>query len=414
MIKDVFTPADILIPEGISMENWSVIACDQFSSERDYWERVRGRVADAPSTFNMITPEAYLEDIDGEKEIEKIRDAMESYLVSGILREVKDSFVYVERTQSDGRVRRGLVGAVDLEDYDFSGKRAAILASEGTVLERLPARIGIRRAAWIELPHIMSFIDDRDATVIEPLSKLAGELPLLYDFTLMEGGGNVRGMRVTGKDAETIMDAMRALYEKNDVLMVIGDGNHSLAAAKVYWDELKQGLSEAEKETHPSRRALLEVNNVYDNAICFEAIHRVIFDVEPAEFVSALAEATPRGADYELRWVSKGKSGAIGVGAGCIGDMLTFLQAFLDGYISQTGCRVDYIHGADTVERLAGEERRLGLILPAMDKSELFTTVATRGVFPKKSFSVGHARDKRYYLECRSIILTALKGKNEA
>jgi len=385
------------------MENWSVIACDQFSSEREYWERVRGRVGDTPSTLNMIIPEAYLEETDERESIESIRAAMDGYMSGGILREAKDSFVYVMRTQPDGRVRRGLVGTVDLEDYDFSGKKAAILASEGTVLDRLPARIRIRRAACIELPHIISFIDDRDATVIEPLSKLVGELPVLYDFTLMEGGGNVKGMRVTGKNAEAIMHAMRVLHKKNDILMVIGDGNHSLASAKVYWDELKQGLSAAERETHPSRRALLEVNNVYDDAISFEAIHRVVFDIEPTEFVSAFKDVIPRGADYELQWVSGGKSGTIGVKAGCIGDMLTSMQTFLDEYVNQTGCRVDYIHGADSVERLAGEERCLGLILPAMDKSELFATVAARGVFPKKSFSVGHARDKRYYLECRSI-----------
>jgi len=403
MTKDVFTPSDILIPDGISMENWSIIACDQFSSERDYWERVSERVAGAPSTLNMIIPEAYLEETDEEKEIGKISAAMNEYISGGFLREVKDSFIYVERTQSDGRVRRGLVGVADLEDYEFSGKKAAILASEGTVLERLPARIRIRRAARLELPHIMTFIDDRDAAVIEPLSKITEKLPLLYDFTMMEGGGRIKGMRVSGTDAETVMKAMRALYERNDMLMVVGDGNHSLAAAKVYWDELKYTLSDSARETHPARRALLEVNNVYDPAISFEAIHRVVFDTEPSELVKSLENAVPRGGDYQLSWVSQGKSGTIGISAGCIGDMLTDLQTFLDDYVRRTGCRVDYIHGADTVKKLAGDVRCLGLILPSMDKSELFATVAQRGVFPKKSFSVGHARDKRYYLECREI-----------
>ena len=403
MKKDVFTPTNILLPEGISMENWSVIACDQFSSERDYWERVHKKVAGTPSTLGMIIPEAYLDEINEEEEIERISAVMDGYMNVGFLHEVKDSFVYVERTQSDGRVRRGLVGAVDLEAYDFSGKSAAILASEGTVLERLPARIRIRRAARIELPHIMTFIDDKDATVIEPLSAKSDSLPLLYDFTLMEGGGSVKGKRVTGADAESVMKAMRALHEKNDMLMVLGDGNHSLAAAKVYWDELKLGLSDAQRESHPARRALLEVNNVYDPSISFEAIHRVVFDTEPAGFLSAFKDAVQPGGDYELRWVYGGKSGIIGVAAGCIGDILTSIQAFMDGYISRTGCRVDYIHGEDTAKWLAKGERCFGLILPAMDKSEFFATVAKRGVFPKKSFSVGHARDKRYYLECRAI-----------
>ena len=385
------------------MENWSVIACDQFSSERDYWERVRERVGESPSTLNMFIPEAYLDEIDEPEEIGKISAAMDDYLSRSVLRKIEDSFVYVERTQPDGRVRRGLVGTVDLEEYDFSRSDAAILASEGTVLERLPARIRVRRAARLELPHIMTFIDDRDATVIEPLSEKSEVLPLLYDFDLMEGGGHIRGMQVTGSDAADVMAAMRALHQKSDMLMVMGDGNHSLAAAKVHWDEIKQDLSESERENHPARRALLEVNNVYDEAIDFEAIHRVMLDVEPSEFISSFENAMPSGNDYEIHWVSCGRSGALGVKANCIGDMLTTMQTFLDGYISRTGCGIDYIHGEDTIRRLAEKERCVGLILPAMDKSELFATVALKGVFPKKSFSVGHARDKRYYLECRAI-----------
>jgi len=401
--KDVFTPADVLLPSGIAPEIWSVIACDQFSSERDYWERVRARINGAPSTLNLIIPEAYLDEIEEEKEILKICAAMDDYVQRGLLREIKDSFVYVERTQPDGRVRRGLIGAVDLEEYDFSGGEAAILASEGTVLDRLPPRIRIRRTARFELPHIMTFINDRDDAVIGPLAEKAAGLPLLYDFKLMEGGGHIRGMRVTGSDSDSVMSAMRALHGNNRTLMVMGDGNHSLAAAKAYWDEIKQSISRAGRENHPARRALLEVNNVYDPAITFEAINRVIFGVEPAELVSGLEKAMPGGNDYNLRWTARGQRGDIGVSADCIGDMLTVLQTFMDDYIKRTGCCIDYIHGADTVEELTKKENCLGLILPAMDKSELFATVASRGVFPKKSFSVGHARDKRYYLECRSI-----------
>jgi len=403
MLKDVFAPADILIPEGVPPEKWSVIACDQFSSERDYWERVRERVAGTPSTLNMIIPEAYLEEIDEEAEIGKISAAMDDYLSRGVLREVKDSFVFVERTQPDGRKRLGLVGAVDLEEYDFSRSDAAILASEGTVLERLPPRIRVRRAAGLELPHIITFIDDIERTVIEPLTEIRDRLPLLYDFDLMEEGGHLRGMRLTGDDAGAVTAALRALHEKNDMLMVMGDGNHSLASAKVFWDELKQGLSEAEREAHPARRALLEVNNVYDPAIDFEAIHRVVFDADPGDLLAELKNAMPEGTDYELQWVSGGQSGTIGVSAGCIGDMLSAMQASIDGYAKGAGRRIDYIHGEDTVRRLAAKEHTFGLILPAMEKSEFFATVAARGVFPRKSFSVGHARDKRYYMECRKI-----------
>ena len=403
MKKAVFTTADILLPDGIPFEKWSVIACDQFSSEMGYWERVRDTVSGTPSTFNMIIPEVYLEGIDEEAVIGGISKAMDDYLESGILRRIEDSYIYVERTLADGRVRRGIVGAIDLEEYEFSGGQAAILASEGTVIERLPARIRVRSAAKLETPHIITFINDKDGTVIEPLSEKSSRLQLLYDFKLMEGGGHIRGMRVTGDDADEVMAAMRALHEKNRTLMVMGDGNHSLAAAKVYWDELKQSLSDDEKETNPARRALLEVNNVYDPAISFEAIHRVVFDTDPEALVNALKNALPQGTDYNLSWIAQDQNGTFSVSADCIGDMLTALQIFLDEYTETTNSRIDYIHGADAVKALTREKRRLGLILSAMDKSELFATVANRGVFPKKSFSVGHARDKRYYLECRTI-----------
>ncbi|MCL2402259.1 MAG: DUF1015 domain-containing protein [Oscillospiraceae bacterium] len=402
MKKDVFTPTNILLPEGIDMENWSVIACDQFSSEREYWDRVRERVKNSPSTFNMIIPEAYLDEFDEAQSAQKICTAMDEYSASGFLKEVPDSFVYVERTQADGRVRRGIVGAVDLDEYDFSGKGdAAILASEGTVLDRLPVRINIRRQAPLELPHIMAFIDDECLSVIEPLTKK--NLPVLYDFNLMEGGGSVKGMRVVGDNAAGVMSALAALREKNGPLMVMGDGNHSLAAAKVYWDELKQNLTDAERENHPARMALLEINNVYDPAIDFEAIHRVMFGVDPKEFIRSLEGVVQKGNDYRLRWVYGGTTHVTDVAAACIGDMLTAMQIFVDDYAKTSGCGVDYIHGEETVEALAKDEGVLGLILPAMDKSELFKTVAESGVFPKKSFSVGHARDKRYYLECRKI-----------
>ena len=404
MKKDIFTTADILLPNAAALEKWSVIACDQFSSEPDYWERIRSYVGDMPSTLNMIIPEAFLNKMDLEREAKKISAATEGYAERGILRKVENSFIYVVRGLPDGRRRYGLVGAVDLDEYDFSGGKAAVLASEGTVLDRLPARIRVRRAVRYELPHIMAFIDDKEKTVIEPLTQKADSFPPLYDFDLMEGGGHIRGMRVSGGEVDRIAAAMRSLHEKSETLIVVGDGNHSLAAAKVIWDELKHSLTSAERKTHPAGKALLEICNVYDPAIDFEAIHRVIFDVDPAGFIGALAEAMPGGRDYELLWVSRRQSGAIGVSAACIGDMLTALQKFTDEYIISTGCRVDYIHGEDTVLRLAQGDRCLGLILPAMEKSELFGTVANKGPFPKKSFSVGHARDKRYYLECREII----------
>ena len=404
MKKDVFVPADILIPKGITLGKWSVIACDQFSSEPDYWETLRASLGGEPSTLYLILPEAFLDRIDTEQEIEKISRAMEYYAGQKIFEKIEKSFIYIERTLLDGSVRRGLLGAVDLDEYDYSGGKASILASEGTVLDRLPARIGIRRVARYELPHIMAFIDDIEKTVIEPLSKKCDKLPVLYDFELSGGGGRIKGRCVCGNDADEVAAAMRALHEKKNPLIIIGDGNHSLAAAKVYWDELKKNLSAAERENHPAGKALLEINNVYDPAIKFEAIHRIILDTDPGKFITAMAGTLTGGSDYTLHWFSSGQNGTIGISAGCIGDMLTELQAFLDSYMNSAGCRVDYIHGEDVVRQLSREKSRTGLILPTMDKSELFRTVISKGLFPKKSFSVGHARDKRYYLECREIV----------
>ena len=421
-MSEIFSPANILLPAAdVEPEAWSVIACDQFSSEREYWERVSGKVGEKPSTLNMIIPEAYLEQVDEAKEIRKISGFMNEYVKKGVLREVEDSFIYVERTLADGRVRKGLVGAVDLEEYDFSGGDAAVLASEGTALDRLPPRIRVRREALLELPHIMTFIADKEASVIEPLAAKAGSLPLLYDFELMEGGGRLKGMRVCGGDAREVMAALNALHEKSGsldmrngasshlatrrCLMIMGDGNHSLAAAKTYWDELKQSLSAGERENHPARRALLEVNNVYDDAISFEAIHRVIFDIDADDFAAAFAKAIKAGDDYALRLIRAGSETTVNASAGCIGDIIGKVQSFLDDYLSKKGGRIDYIHGSETAAKIAEENGCAAIILPSMNKSDFFDTVSARGIFPRKAFSVGHARDKRYYMECRRITM---------
>ena len=405
MKNNIFTPTDILLPKQELMEKWSVIACDQFSSQKDYWETVKTFVGDNPSTLNMIIPEAYLEEGDERTQISQISTAMEKYLSSDIFAEIKNSFIYVERTQPDGRVRKGIVGAVDLEEYDFSGKEkdVAIRASEGTVLDRLPPRVRVRKAAALELPHIMTFINDKEGTVIEKLAKNKENLPLLYDFRLMEDGGSIKGYKVTGSAAENVMTAIGKLQAEQDILMIMGDGNHSLAAAKVYWDELKLNLTDREKENHPARRALVEVNNVYDPAISFEAIHRVLFNVDAPAYIEAFEKAVQPGNDYTIKWHYVNKSGEIGIKADCIGDLMTVMQEFMDKYVKGSNIVIDYIHGEETTIKISQEDNRLGLILPAMDKSDMFETVALSGVFPRKSFSVGHAKDKRYYLECRKI-----------
>jgi len=403
--NQIFTPTDILLPKlsAQEMEKWAVVACDQFTSEKDYWERVEKQVGDKPSTLKLIIPEAYLEEVDEKTETKKICDTMQEYLSTDVFEIIKDSLIYIERTQPDGRVRKGIVGAVDLEEYDFTGAPSAIRASEGTVLDRLPARVAVRKIAPLELPHIITFIDDKNETVIEPLTKIVGTLPTLYDFPLMEGGGHIAGKQVTGENAQNVLKALSALHEKSDMLMIMGDGNHSLAAAKVYWDEIKQNISESERKNHPASKALLEMSNVYDSAIDFEAIHRVIFNIDASKFIEEFTKAMPTGNNYAIKWVTSSDSGEIGITADCIGDLYAVMQDFVDKYVERNSGTIDYIHGDDTTENLAKQEGTVGLLLPSMEKSDFFETVAKRGVFPRKSFSVGHARDKRYYLECREI-----------
>jgi uncharacterized protein (DUF1015 family) len=403
--ENAFLPADILLPGNADMTKWSVIACDQFSSERDYWERVKKAVGDAPSTLKLIVPEAYLGEVDTEQSAAVIGGTMREYLESKLFRTCENSYIYLRRTISDGRVRHGLIGKLDLELYEYTpGTKAPVRASEKTIVSRLPARVDVRRQAALELPHIMALIDDSGCRVIEPLAAKTDTLDKVYDFTLMEGGGSIEGWRVTGADALDIETGLRCLCEKSPVQIIIGDGNHSLAAAKAYWDELKGGLTEEERKNHPARFALVELNNVYDPAISFEAIHRVVFCAEPDRLLKALQSALPVDeAGYDLRWVTNAKSGSLRVKAPTIGRLIELLQTFLDDYIARTGSDIDYIHGEDVVLSLTEKPDSIGFLLPAMDKSDFFKTVSAGAVFPKKSFSIGHARDKRYYLECRAI-----------
>lgn len=368
----IFTPADILLPkETADMSKWAVVACDQFTSEPEYWHRVQSYVGDAPSTLNFIVPEAFLPVADG---VEKTSNAIKSALESGIFREIADSFVLVARTLSSGKTRYGLVGKLDLEAYSFTDK-AQIRASERTVAERLPERVKIREAACIESPHIMLLIDDPDMTVVEKLADEAAGLERLYDFDLMEGGGHISGYRITGERADTVMEALSAL-EKDGMLGIMGDGNHSLAAAKQLWEQLKQTLPESEHDSHPSRFALVELNNIYSEAVEFLPIHRVVFGTDSLPPVPQRATVAET---YEAA------------------------ELLLEDY-RERGCTVDYIHGEDTVAKLTQSGGAAGMLLPGVRKDELFPTVISRGVFPKKTFSIGHAQDKRYYLECRKIV----------
>ena len=409
-----FYPADILLPKDADMEKWAVVACDQFTSEPEYWERVEKNVGDAPSTLRMILPEAELKAPDVEQRIEKINAAMDDYLGRDIFKELKDSLVYVEREQSDGKIRHGVIGMVDLDAYDFTpGSGALIRATEGTVLERIPPRAKVRRNAALELPHVMLLIDDPDKTVIEPLTAQASGMEKLYDFELMEGGGRIRGYKLSDAQLDAVADALtglctdEAMQKKYGVsgvaplLFAVGDGNHSLATAKACREE-QRGKNELAKY------ALVEVVNNHDDALQFEPIHRVLFGVDAKDFIAEFKKFYPnahegKGEGHVIEVASEAFDGFLTVPDPKVQLAVGTLQAFIDAYLKSHGGEVDYIHGDDVTRQLGRKSGNIGLLLPAMGKEQLFKTVMADGVLPRKTFSMGHAQDKRYYIEARKI-----------
>lgn len=406
----IFKPADILLPRT-DMHKWSVVACDQFTSEPEYWREVRAIVGDAPSTLNMILPEAELGEKDPEAESVKLNAAMQKYLDEGVFKKYPDSFIYLERTLHSGAVRRGIMGMFDLEAYDWAeGTHSPIRATEHTVEDRLPPRVKIRRAAPIEMPHIMIFMDDPDNTVFSAVEK--GEQ--VYDFELMQNGGSIAGWLVS--DNAALMNAVDALGDKaalekkygsadNAIIFAMGDGNHSLAAAKRHWQEVKKTIPESEFETHPARYALAELVNIHDEAITFEPIHKVVFNTEPEKFfaVAKAFFADDLGEGREVELMTANGRETLSVAGLSIGELIGKCEDFCKAFTERHGGYIDYIHGDGQCIEMSSRPGCCGILLPRMEKSELFTSVMQTGPFPKKSFSIGHGNDKRYYLECREI-----------
>lgn len=394
----IFTPADILLPrEDVDMSKWCCVACDQFTSEPEYWQGVEEFVGGAPSTLRLMLPEAYLGKVDEDAEQAKIYGAMRSYVNQGLFRCIPDSYIYVERTLPTGKVRRGLVGKLDLECYDWAeGTAAPIRATEGTVESRLPPRAAIRAGAPLELPHIMVFIND-EANALIPSAK-GGEV--LYDFELMFGGGHIRGERVSGAEAERVRGALDAL--PGGIKYAMGDGNHSLAAAKLCWERLKPTLSEAERETNPARYALAEIVNIHDEAVEFKPIHRLVTGEAAGRVAEAFAEKLPHGAANGVGIVTAHGERHLGTSL-ALGELVAFTDRLVGELLSECGGEVDYVHGDGECVSLAREKSGAAILLPSLDKGELFGYIAGHGVYPKKSFSIGEAREKRYYLECRAI-----------
>ncbi len=405
MDKIPFKPADILLPIA-DFEKWSVIACDQFTSDRRYWEETQKIVGDANSTLKITLPEIYLEDGDTDERIASINAEMYRYLDEGIFDEYKDAIVYIERTQPDGRVRQGIIGAVDLEAYDYrKGSKTLIRATEGTVIERLPPRVKIRKDAPLELPHIMLLIDDINKTVIEPLADKKEKFTKLYDFDLMMGGGHITGYLVDKTGVEAIEKALISLCggEEYPLLFAVGDGNHSLATAKECYELNKAIYPDYMK--HASRYALAEIGNIHSAALDFEPIYRVMFGIEPEEVITEFAEYfSSEGADSEIVYVYKDKKGTVKVNIPENKLTTGVVQEFIDSYIStHPSARVDYIHGIEDTIDLAKQPNTIGFIYDGISKDTLFESVKATGALPRKTFSMGESRDKRYYLECRKI-----------
>ena len=413
----IFKPADIMLPKDAPMEKWAVIACDQFTSDYDYWQRVRANAEGCPSTINLVLPEAILGTPEEETQTALINKTMGEYIENGVFTTYANSFVYVERTMENGTIRKGLVGMVDLEAYDFTqGATADIRATERTVIERIPPRVKVRKDAPVELPHIIMLVDDHDKVLIEPITAKKDSLKKVYECDLMEDGGHIAGWIVEGADVE----AFNAVFEEYSanvgskyadlegvpMILATGDGNHSLATAKTCYEELKAANPGVDLSNHPARYALVEVENIHDEAQVFEPIHRIIMGLDPEKVLADAKDAIcveDSDAGFEAKvyigekeetiYLDKGK-GELAVGV---------LQEWLDAYLKANGGDIDYIHDDDALIALAAKPMSIGFLLPAMEKSQLFRGVIADGSLPRKTFSMGHSREKRYYVEARKI-----------
>lgn len=420
MEKICFGAAEIFLPDFGKTDGskWSVVACDQYTSEPNYWNDVETNVGDAPSTLNLMLPELYLGE--SEARIPKIREAMERALKDVLLAH-PDAMIYLERVQSDGTVRHGIIGAVDLECYDYmAGSTSLIRATEGTVLERIPPRVAVRRGATLELPHVMLLIDDRKQTVIEAIAPAARANAPIYDFDLMLGGGHVTGYLLDSDVQTSVLNALADLATADGMLerygdaslspllFAVGDGNHSLATAKASYEEIKAQIGAEAAKQHPARYALAEVVNLHDDALNFEPIYRVVFNVDRADLIASLKSAVQTlhgsAAPQSVTVVTGDDTETLEIPTPEQQLTVGTLQHFLDTYLkNHPEASVDYIHGEDSLRTLAASENAVGFLFDGMKKTDLFRTVLYDGALPRKTFSMGHAQDKRYYLECRKI-----------
>ena len=422
---------EILLPKNIDLSTWSVIACDQYTQDKDYWKNVEEKAGNKPSTLNLILPEVYLGSPDKADRIKKIRQSMKEYLDTGVFADAKKCFIYLERKTAFGRTRKGLVALIDLETYEWKPfSKANIRATEATIVERIPPRMEIRKGAPLELPHIMLLVNDKDDLLVGANKPTDGRAPI-YDGDLMANGGHITGWALESKaDIEGVEKALNLIAEKNaspdgsTFLFAVGDGNHSLATAKAVWDEYKK--EHPEDKDSPVRYALIEIVNIYDTGLTFEPIHRVIFNIDNEALIKKLAEKLNGNikalddADKVIKAVkdswanfgffyldSEGKQKNVlletKIKELAVARLQPEIDAFLKELPDQSKAEIDYIHGTDEVLKLGSKENSLGILLPPIAKDSFFETINGRGPLPRKSFSMGEADEKRFYLECRRL-----------
>ena len=414
--KTAFSAADILLPKQSAMSDaWAVCACDQYTGEPAYWAETERIVGEKPSTLRLILPELYLEENDVTERIAKIQASMQEYLKKDVFDTYSDAMIYIERIQSDGKCRAGLIGKIDLEQYDYTkGSTSLVRATEATVAERIPPRVRIRRGAALELPHIMILLDDAKKTVIEPLSAAKSDMKQVYNTKLMQGGGSIQGWLVPADAQAKLLDALTALGNADNfengvapLVYAMGDGNHSLATAKAFYEEWKAAHPNEDTTNCAARYALVELVNLHSEALQFEAIHRILNGIDPAKLLADMTAAldlrTDAPAAQAMEIIVNGSKTTYYIHKPTSNLTVGSVQSFLDAWLNANGGKIDYIHGADVVAKLAQADGSMGILLPDMQKSELFPTVIKDGALPRKTFSMGHAADKRFYMECRKI-----------
>ncbi len=401
----VFQSFDILIPEENYMPNWPVIACDQFTSQPEYWQELHDIVQNSVSALHCILPEAQLHDAHTQT-YEAIRNAMKQYLNDSVFRTFPSSFIYVERTLIGGKVRPGIVGVIDLEEYDYHHDALSrIRATERTVVERIPPRMKVRKGAPLELSHVLLLCDDEEKTIIEPLRNKVKEK--IYDQDLLLGGGHITGWLVNDKEAQELQKAIESYCTKkadelNGMVFAVGDGNHSLATAKECYEELKRTGTDKEA-IERARYAMVELENIHDEAQQFEPIHRIIRNTDTPDLLAYLNQTIGNTEGEPITWLTSEVEGILYLDKNKGSLPIAVLQSALDEYLKTHPGEIDYIHGEDSLRRLSETENTIGFLLPAISKNAFFKGIASDGVLPRKTFSMGEAQEKRYYLEARRL-----------